>query len=143
MSDYTILTADNLLEITDQLDDATLLTYCQTNKEIADLCNHKVWLHRIYSNNLVPLLRYAVLYPSLKEFYLDIRHDAIYELWVNYTENGTSKTFLNYYVNVKDVYDAIQIRRQTTYIELILRINIRNIVLVTKVIIHLPNNIKR
>lgn len=123
MSNYTILTADNLLEITDQLDDQTLLTYCQTNKEIADLCSHKVWLHRIYSNNLVPLLRYAVLYPSLREFYLNIRHDAIYELWMNYIENGTNKRFLNYYVNVKDVYDAIQIPRQTTYRELILRMN--------------------
>ena len=42
MLDYTILTEDNLLEITDQLDDQTLLTYCQTNKEIAALCDHKV-----------------------------------------------------------------------------------------------------
>ena len=73
MSNYLDLTADNLLEITDQLDDETLLSYCQTNKTIADLCDHKLWLHRIFKYNLIPLLPLAVLYPSLKEYYLNIR----------------------------------------------------------------------
>jgi len=38
-------------------------------------------------------------------------------------ENGTFKSLLNYYVNVKDVYDAINIPRESTYIALILRIS--------------------
>ena len=94
MSTYVDLTADNLLEITDQLDDQTLLTYCQTNKEIAALCDHKVWLHRIFSNGLVPLLPllpllpYATLYPNLKDFYINIRRDAIYQLTIFYIKDA-------------------------------------------------------
>lgn len=123
MSNYVDLTADNLLEITDQLDDATLLTYCQTNKDIAALCDHKVWLHRIFKYNLIPLLPQAILYPSLKDFYLNIRHDAIYEVAKDYMENGREKSVNEYYVNVKDVYDALRMPVNPIYKAIILRIN--------------------
>ena len=120
MANYVDLTADNLLEITDQLDDQTLLTYCQTNKDIAALCDHKVWLHRIFKHNLTPLLPQAVLYPSLKEFYLNIRKDALYQVRTHHEEYNkyvvaTLQQMIDspapvdyYYTDVQDVYNIIK-----------------------------------
>lgn len=104
MTEYVDLTQDNLLDITDLLDDETLLSYCQTNKEIANLCDHKVWLHRIFRTKLTALLSYAVLYPSLREFYLNIRKDALYQLMVNTTDN---KSIDSYYTTVDDIRNTI------------------------------------
>lgn len=42
MTDYHELTVNNLLAVTNQLDNETLLFYCQTNKAIANFCTHKL-----------------------------------------------------------------------------------------------------
>ena len=63
----------------ERMDDKSLLSYCRTSPYIAQLCrDDDFWLRRIQQRELSALLPYRSLYKDLREFYLNVRKDAVY-----------------------------------------------------------------
>jgi hypothetical protein len=116
---------DNFLEITNQMDDRTLLTYCSVDRTARKFCDDNFWMHRIHVQDLSLLLPYHRLYPSLKQFYLNVRDDAIYLLKYYKMENGRSKDNVNYFTEINSAHNALlTLRTIDTIKEVSISINI-------------------
>jgi hypothetical protein len=98
---------ENFLEITDKMDDQTLLTYCSIDKTSYKFCDNNFWLRRVHAQKLDLLLPYHGLYPSLKEFYLNIRNDAIYVLKYYTMKDGRPHHNIRYFTEIAEAYNAL------------------------------------
>lgn len=114
MTTYHDIVYDNFLNITDEMDDTTLLNYCRSSRAAIKFCDENFWLHRIHSQGLAPLLFLRDLYPSLKSFYFNIRHDAIYGVDYPYIgADGDAHTYEHYYTRVSDAYNDVVTKYKT------------------------------
>jgi hypothetical protein len=108
---------DSFLEITNQMDDQTLLAYCCVDKTAQKFCDDNFWLYRIHERDMKELLSHRNLYPNLKEFYLNIRNHVIYTLtYVRMKDGGLIHKF-RYFSDINSAYNTLLTLRSNDLIK--------------------------